>query len=114
MALLESVAVFLFTLWSAFSTSQGLSSTSLCQETRFNRRSLLHQIPVVLFGVVSSNVVVSPVAAAETIGKDPNCNDSACIGVWDGLLADCPHQIFSSGAGCTASQDDTPGIFSEP
>ena len=40
----------------------------------------------------------------------------------DGLLADCPHSennnslLFngSSGAGCTSSQDDTPGIFAEP
>jgi len=24
--------------------------------------------------------------AAETIGKDESCNDSTCLGVWDGLL----------------------------
>lgn len=61
--------------------------------------------------------------AEETVGKDPNCNDRSCLGVWDGLLADCPHQegdfsrlgrIGGSGAGCVASQDDTPGIFAEP
>lgn len=55
--------------------------------------------------------------AAETVGKDPNCNGGSCIGVWDGLLADCPHgrgAVFKTGAGCTSSQDDTPGIFSEP
>ena len=59
--------------------------------------------------------------AAETIGKDESCNDASCLGVWDGLLADCPHDersnsIFggSGGAGCVASQDDTPGIFAEP
>lgn len=51
--------------------------------------------------------------AAETIGKDPNCNEGNCLGVWDGLLADCPHGKFA-GAGCVSSQDDTPGIFSEP
>jgi hypothetical protein len=28
-----------------------------------------------------------PSNAAETIGKDPKCNDVSCIGVWDGLLA---------------------------
>jgi Protein of unknown function (DUF1499) len=56
-----------------------------------------------------------PVAqAAETIGKDENCNDSSCLGVWDGLLADCPHGKRQIGAGCTSSQDDTPGIFAEP
>jgi hypothetical protein len=53
------------------------------------------------------------VHAAETIGKDPNCNDSTCLGVWDGLLADCPRDL-SSGAGCASSQDDTPGTFAEP
>lgn len=54
--------------------------------------------------------------AAETVGKDPNCNDASCLGVWDGLLADCPHGkiVMNSGAGCAASQDDTPGVFAEP
>ena len=61
--------------------------------------------------------------AAETIGKDESCNDASCLGVWDGLLADCPHDKRSSsstlfsrgaGAGCVSSQDDTPGIFAEP
>jgi len=57
-------------------------------------------------------------AAAETVGKDPDCEDRSCLGVWDGLLADCPHEEaprrIRGGAGCTCSQDDTPGIFSEP
>ena len=63
---------------------------------------------------------VRPVSASETVGKDPDCNDSTCLGVWDGLLADCPHTsnfgglLGGGGAGCTSSQDDTPGIFSEP
>ena len=54
--------------------------------------------------------------AAETIGKDSNCNSPACLGIWDGLLADCPHGTItmSSGAGCASSQDDTPGVFAEP
>jgi hypothetical protein len=55
--------------------------------------------------------------AAETIGKDPNCNDASCLGIWDGLLADCPHEksnLLGGGAGCVSSQDDTPGIFAEP
>ncbi|KAL3786536.1 hypothetical protein HJC23_006786 [Cyclotella cryptica] len=58
--------------------------------------------------------------AAETIGKDPDCNDASCLGVWDGLLADCPHDsnksnlLLGRGAGCVSSQDDTPGIFAEP
>ncbi|KAG7361082.1 hypothetical protein IV203_036182 [Nitzschia inconspicua] len=52
--------------------------------------------------------------AAETVGKDPNCNDSSCLGVWDGILADCPHTTAIFGAGCVSSQDDTPGLFAEP
>ena len=55
--------------------------------------------------------------AAETIGKDESCNDPSCLGVWDGLLADCPHdknKLMKGGAGCVSSQDDTPGIFAEP
>ncbi|KAL7543934.1 hypothetical protein ACHAXR_013360 [Thalassiosira sp. AJA248-18] len=55
--------------------------------------------------------------AAETIGKDESCNNSSCLGVWDGLLADCPHgnnKLKGGGAGCVSSQDDTPGIFAEP
>jgi len=53
------------------------------------------------------------VNAAETIGKDPNCNGPSCLGVWDGLLADCPHGNLG-GSACVSSQDDTPGIFAEP
>jgi hypothetical protein len=26
-------------------------------------------------------------AAAETVGKEPDCDDLTCLGVWDGLLA---------------------------
>jgi len=66
--------------------------------------------------------MISVASAAETIGKDENCNDSLCVGVWDGLLADCPHNndgpgnmfMIQGGAGCVCSQDDTPGVFSEP
>jgi uncharacterized protein (DUF1499 family) len=64
--------------------------------------------------VAASTLALEPsVARAETVGKDPDCNDRSCLGVWDGLLADCPHGM-NSGAGCTSSQDDTPGIFAEP
>jgi uncharacterized protein (DUF1499 family) len=83
------------------------------QNTQNNRRSFLSNVLTI---GASSLIVVSPGAtiAAETIGKDNNCNDPTCIGVWDGLLADCPHSLIGGGAGCTSSQDDTPGIFSEP
>ena len=66
----------------------------------------------------SASVLVgtASVAHAETVGKDENCQDSSCLGVWDGLLADCPHGKLDmkSGAGCVSSQDDTPGVFAEP
>jgi uncharacterized protein (DUF1499 family) len=53
------------------------------------------------------------VSLVETIGKDPNCNDAFCLGVWDGLLAVCPHPSKTM-AGCVSSQDDTPSTFAEP
>eukprot|EP00532_Pseudo-nitzschia_australis_P017167 CAMPEP_0168247418 /NCGR_PEP_ID=MMETSP0141_2-20121125/886_1 /TAXON_ID=44445 /ORGANISM="Pseudo-nitzschia australis, Strain 10249 10 AB" /LENGTH=299 /DNA_ID=CAMNT_0008183201 /DNA_START=41 /DNA_END=937 /DNA_ORIENTATION=- len=79
-------------------------------------------------GIASSVVCLSTptnkAIAAESVGKDPDCDDLTCLGVWDGLLADCPHTnaqiggflpgLPGGGAGCTSSQDDTPGIFSEP
>lgn len=64
--------------------------------------------------IVGSSSISAAANAAETIGKDSTCNDRNCIGVWDGLLADCPHGTSFGGAGCTSSQDDTPGIFAEP
>lgn len=73
--------------------------------TETSRRSLLAS--------AFSSLVAVPALAAETIGKDENCNGKFCIGVWDGLLADCPHDMGAV-AGCTSSQDDTPGVFSEP
>jgi hypothetical protein len=90
------------------------------------------------YGVVTSCTIVvswsSNVKASyvETIGKDSNCNDANCLGIWDGLFANCNHVSSSSGsssssslsttiqgmirtsAGCVSSQDDTPGSFAEP
>lgn len=72
------------------------------------------------FFLIPVLAVPSAGCSAETVGKDPNCDDRTCLGVWDGLLADCPHSssynglLLGGGAGCTSSQDDTPGIFSEP
>eukprot|EP00957_Ditylum_brightwellii_P102306 7799144-Ditylum_brightwellii.AAC.1 len=67
--------------------------------------------------MVSTTLSSQPAQAAETVGKDPNCNDGSCLGIWDGLLADCPHDgklSLGGGAGCVSSQDDTPGVFAEP
>ncbi len=61
--------------------------------------------------------------AAETIGKDAECNDMSNLCVWDGLLANCPHLCVGElllglgrgrRAGCVSSQDNTPRIFTEP
>lgn len=89
-------------------------STTALHSTTNSRRSFIatlavasltaHQLP---FDSISN--------AVETIGKDEKCNDASCLGVWDGLLADCPHdRKLGGGAGCASSQDDTPGIFAEP
>ncbi len=32
--------------------------------------------------------------AAETVGKDPDCDDLTCLGVWDGLLAGESSKVF--------------------
>lgn len=47
-------------------------------------------------------------SAAETVGKDADCNALYCLGVWDGILADCNER------NCVSSQDDTPSVFAEP
>ena len=75
---------------------------TLLVATEFSRRTLL----------LSSGLAI----AAETIGKDPSCSDATCLGVWDGLLADCPHTDSRKfgGSGCVSSQDDLPGVFAEP
>lgn len=86
------------------------------------RRSFLSSAIMTIAATTSTTQFVPathliPIAnAAETIGKDPNCNDASCLGVWDGLFADCPHTKLKGGggAGCVSSQDDTPGIFAEP
>ena len=77
----------------------------------------------VLLGLGSSSFLgcrssSTAAVAAETVGKDDDCNRSNCLGVWDGLLADCPHTNWGQnnfvGAGCVSSQDDTPAVFAEP
>jgi hypothetical protein len=101
--LLRSLSIIIFLV--LVSSTSGWSSPS-------RRRRVLESIvtSLVVFPSIAAN------AAVETIGKDAGCNDSSCLGVWDGLLADCPHGVMSrgTGAGCTSSQDDMPGIFAEP
>ena len=70
----------------------------------------------ILASIALSFSTLPLIVSAETIGKNPVCNDASCLGVWDGMLADCPKQngVFKFGPGCVSSQDDTPGIFAEP
>lgn len=101
-----------FALEATFSSSFSIQDTK--SATAISRRSLLQNVTAAsLIGVLSQSSVAN---AAETIGKDPNCTDARCLGIWDGLFADCPHDtiIMKSGAGCASSQDDTPGVFAEP
>ena len=103
-----TVLIVVVTLVTSTSTADALSP--------INRRTLFKSV---LPGTMVAIATPGSVQAAETVGKDPDCNDATCLGVWDGILADCPHDdkttlLRGGGAGCTASQDDTPGIFSEP
>jgi hypothetical protein len=96
------------------------SSTRSCTATKSSpldvtRRFVVGVVSVLLTTTASFDSIAS--AVTETVGKDPTCNDRTCLGVWDGLLADCPHDalpLASGGAGCVSSQDDTPGVFAEP
>ncbi len=100
------IASFLILLSLLFHSSRGWNSSS-----RNRRRFVLDWM--IVAGAGSACTASS--AFAETIGKDLNCNAKSCLGVWDGLLADCPHGgTLAGGAGCVSSQDDTPGTFAEP
>lgn len=83
------------------------------QQNSSRRRAIQDGVSF-LGGIFAIMAPAEPLLAVETVGKDPDCNDRTCLGVWDGILADCPHGGLTWGAGCTSSQDDTPGIFSEP
>lgn len=112
-------ATLFFTLHTLFYGSESLSlpTTHSNVSTPSSRRQWLSN--TLAFTTLTTQTLISiPESsnAAETIGKDPNCNDASCLGIWDGLLADCPHDklFLRSGAGCASSQDDTPGAFAEP
>jgi hypothetical protein len=93
---------------------QDVSTKLIPQNNQCDRRAWFQHVSSA-FAIIAAESVVDPAFAAETIGKETDCNEAGCLGVWDGLLADCPHGgLKILGAGCTASQDDTPGIFSEP
>mmetsp|Transcript_14810 Transcript_14810/g.24487 ORF Transcript_14810/g.24487 Transcript_14810/m.24487 type:complete len:106 (+) Transcript_14810:138-455(+) len=85
-----------------------------CWNTPQPRRTVLDSTIAASWALLISSCAPAAANAAETIGKDSTCNDKACLGVWDGLLADCPHDNLRMGAGCASSQDDYPGVFAEP
>ena len=78
-----------------------LQSSILSLALNHQRRTIIASSCNLLFWNANCNVAQS----AETIGKDPDCNDASCLGVWDGLLADCPHgNAAGFGNGCVSSQ----------
>ena len=114
MLLLQLSAMHLCALVPLRTPSLHHSSRTVAKDSTLSRRALVASL---ISTSVASFLAVPVVKASETVGKDPDCNDSTCLGVWDGLLADCPHGPGSSAIGssaCVASQDDTPGIFAEP
>jgi uncharacterized protein (DUF1499 family) len=104
-----------------------LSSKNMETKIATTRSVFVHQTISRLmwcFGSTTITTTSSKAAVAvETIGKDPNCNTANCLGIWDGLLANCDHSsnsrrttmlMIGGSAGCVSSQDDTPGTFAEP
>jgi hypothetical protein len=61
------------------------SSSSSSSNGQDNRKGFLLKSVNSCLGLFLAST--QEVAAAETIGKDPNCDDLTCLGVWDGLLA---------------------------
>jgi hypothetical protein len=106
MLLRSSLSIIIFLV--LVSSTSGWSSPS-------RRRRVLESIVTSLVVVFPTSIAAAN-AAVETIGKEADCKNAGCLGVWDGLLADCPHGVMSrgAGAGCASSQDDMPGIFAEP
>ena len=112
-----SLLVYLLHLHDINISVFSLSNNSHRHETTSRRHWLSSQIVPTFVSIAAFTPIASSSSATtETVGKDPGCNDSTCLGVWDGLLADCPHSTFPliGSSGCTCSQDDTPGFFSEP
>jgi uncharacterized protein (DUF1499 family) len=93
-----------------------LVETQQQQQQLTTRRRAFGNVFAILTSSITSAAMIESLksyAYGETIGKDPACNDALCLGVWDGILADCPHPTTTI-AGCVSSQDDTPATFAEP
>ena len=102
-----------------------IPTTSVTTQSWFVRETLSSiLLSLLLWSGTITTIMMKPdvchaAAIVETIGKDPNCHDASCLGIWDGLLANCDHHhprnpISATVAGCVSSQDDTPGTFAEP
>lgn len=116
--LLPIICGQLVLLVSSMMTVSGLTMSTNTRQERATARTPMQvsrrNFAAGIFAAATAEGIV-PARAAETVGKDESCNDANCLGVWDGLLADCPHNNkFGGGAACVSSQDDTPGVFAEP
>jgi hypothetical protein len=62
-------------------------SMSIPKEISESRKSFLLNFFTATSSILALSISTDRVSAAETVGKDPNCDDLNCLGVWDGLLA---------------------------
>ena len=62
-------------------------SSLIPKEVSESRKSFLLKSFTATSSILAFSISTDTVSAAETVGKDPNCDDLNCIGVWDGLLA---------------------------
>ena len=73
---------------SSVSSSIVVDDSSLIpKEVSESRKSFLLKSFTATSSILALSISTDTVSAAETVGKDPNCDDLNCIGVWDGLLA---------------------------
>ena len=92
-----------------------LLAMTACPQSSSALRPPVHRRHVVRAGLAAGagSLRPRPAAGGETVGKDATCDDPSCLGVWDGLLANCP--ATAGGAGCVCSQDDSSRrVFAEP
>lgn len=69
------------------SSSIAVDSSLIPKEVSESRKSFLLKSFTATSSILALSISTDTVSAAETVGKDPNCDDLNCIGVWDGLLA---------------------------
>jgi hypothetical protein len=72
---------------SSGSTSIVVDSPLIPKEVSESRKNFLLKSFTATSSILALSISTDTVSAAETVGKDPNCDDLNCLGVWDGLLA---------------------------